>query len=170
MQRRSHCPVKINQQVLCLVSDFGLLSKQVDSRGHIFTVFCRITQTANNSSGALCFVARVRGGGIFHNHMRKRGSPVQRWEGYTGRVSLYTPRGNTDVHASHLCAHAHTQMKFGVGEGKQEVVQEVIMVLKNTALVSTALTNLCWDIPNFLPEQKSTHKHTTVCIYADEHT
>lgn len=119
---------------------------------------------------ALCFVARVRGGGIFHNHMRKRGSPVQRWEGYTGRVSLYTPRGNTDVHASHLCAHAHTQMKFGVGEGRQEVVQEVIMVLKNTALVSTALTNLCWDIPNFLPEQKSTHKHTTVCIYADEHT
>lgn len=54
MQRRSHCPVKINQQVLCLVSDFGLLSKQVDSRGHIFlpnyangkqlkrgSVFCR---------------------------------------------------------------------------------------------------------------------------------
>lgn len=100
----------------------------------------------------------------------ERGEALYNDEKATQGAFLFIHRGNTDVHASHLCAHAHTQMKFGVGEGKQEVVQEVIMVLKNTALVSTALTNLCWDIPNFLPEQKSTHKHTTVCIYADEHT
>lgn len=118
MQRRSHCPVKINQQVLCLVSDFGLLSKQVDSRGHIFPVFCRITQTANNSSGALCFVARVRGGGIFHNHMRKRGKPCTTMRRlHRARFSLYTERQHRCACKPSMCTRAHTDEIWG-GRGE----------------------------------------------------
>lgn len=125
-----------------------------------FPFFCRITQTLYNLDGALCFVAGVRGCGIFHNHMWKRGSPVQRWEGNTGCVSLYILRGNTDVHALHahgctlvhMNASAHTQVSQRERGGRfwlaAEAGQEVIMVLKNTAVVSTAFPNLCWDIPN----------------------
>lgn len=164
------------------MSDFGYVSKQVHSRGYISPIFCRITQTLYNSDGALCFVASVRGCGIFHNHMWKRGSPVQWWEGNTGCVSLYSLRSNTDVHVchaqgctyAHKCIYTHTVL-LEVGQGGKfwlaaEAGQEVIMVLQNTAVVSTAFPNLCWDIPNFLSKQKCTHKHTTVCIYADEHT
>lgn len=98
----------------------------------------------------------------------ERGEALYNDEKATQGTFLFIHREATQMCMQAI--HAHTHMKSGVGEGRQEVVQEVIMVLKNTALVSTALTNLCWDIPNFLPEQKSTHKHTTVCIYADEHT
>lgn len=41
---------------------------------------------------------------------------------------------------------------------------------ENKAVVSTAVTNLCWDFPHFPPELEYTHKNTSEGIYADEHT
>lgn len=41
---------------------------------------------------------------------------------------------------------------------------------ENKAVVSTAVTNLCWDIPHFPSEPEYTHRNTSEGIYAYERT
>lgn len=169
--------LNINQWALCLVSDLGWLSNQFPSRGYISPSSAELRKCCTIQTG-LCVLSVVWEAVGFSIIACERREALYNYEKVTQGAFLFIPWEATQMcmHAVRLGAHTYTHTQSSLRErgGKfwlaAEVGQEVIMALKNTALVSTSFPNLCWDIPNSLPEQKSTHKHTTVRIYADEHT
>lgn len=133
----AHVPKKTNQRAWCLVND---CVKAGSLAWVYFPSSAELRKRCTIQKG-LCVLSLVQEAVGFSIITCERGEALHGGgKGNKGCVSPYTLQSNTDVHA---CRSSLTEWETVKLLLVVEAAQEVIMVLKNTAVVSTTSPNLC---------------------------